>query len=38
VPADYSDVGLLLSTTTVLGFVLPVAAFLVERVSRLRSD
>jgi hypothetical protein len=38
VPADYSDVGLLLGTTTVLGFVLPVAAILVVRLSRLRSD
>ena len=35
-PADYSELGLLLATVTVLGFVLPMTAILVVKKSRLR--
>jgi len=37
VPADYSQLGDLLATTTVLGLVLPLAAILLVRMARLRS-
>jgi hypothetical protein len=37
VPADYSQLGELLATTTVLGFLLPLAAILLVRMARLRS-
>ncbi len=37
VPADYSQLGELLATTTVLGFVLPLAAIALVRMARLRS-
>ncbi|HPU51243.1 MAG TPA: hypothetical protein PK359_06770, partial [Burkholderiaceae bacterium] len=37
VPADYSQLGDLLATTTVLGFLLPLAAILLVRMARLRS-
>jgi len=37
VPADYSELGWLLWTVMALGFVLPLAAIIVVRLSRLRS-
>ena len=37
VAADYSQLGDLLATTIVLGFVLPLAAILLLRLARLRS-
>ena len=37
VAADYSQLGDLLATTTVLGFALPLAAILLLRLARLRS-
>ncbi len=37
IPADYSELGVLLVTTTSLGFVLPFAAILLVRARRLRS-
>ena len=37
VPADYSQLGDLLAVTTVLGFVLPLAAILLLRLARMRS-
>jgi len=37
VPADYSDLGMLMITTTVLALVLPLVAIALVRVARLRS-
>jgi hypothetical protein len=37
VPADYSELGALLVTTTVLGFVLPLLAIAFVRATRFRS-
>jgi len=37
VPADYSDLGVLLLTTTVLGLVLPMLAILFVKTTRFRS-
>ena len=37
VPADYSELGVLLMTVTVIGFVLPFAAILLVKAVRLRS-
>ncbi len=37
IPADYGELGVLLATVTVLGFVLPFAAILIVRATRLRS-
>jgi len=37
VPADYSELGVLLMTVTVVGLVLPFAAILLVKAVRLRS-
>ena len=37
VPADYSELGLLLITVTLIGFVLPLAAVMLVKASRLQS-
>lgn len=37
IPADYSELGALLATTTILGLLLPLAAILLVRAVRLRS-
>ena len=36
-PADYSELGALLLTVTLLGLLLPLAAILLTRIARLRS-
>ena len=37
VPADYSELGMLLVTVMVIGFVLPMAAVAVVRMARLKT-
>jgi hypothetical protein len=35
-PADYSELGVLLATVTVIGFVLPISAIVIVKKSRLK--